>query len=252
VYTDQHPKVQVLLGRIAEVRQRLSLEARKVLTDESLSVSPIREQFVREMINGEIEAAVARARYRGVAPILTGMQARLRTVPTEELTLGRLDRDVRITEQMYVRLSTLHQEALLRENRVASSAQAAVVLVDPARIPDRPLSGQLPKKAAFAGALGLLLGAAIALVLENLDTRIRSSRQAEGAYGVPVLAAIPTMNARSYRVLTATATGTATVLLSVALVVLVAAAIVGVFIARAGAMPESLTQLGQVLMNTVR
>ncbi len=252
VYTDQHPKVQALLGRISDARGRLSTEARRVLTDESLGVSPIREKFVGAMIDGEIEAAAARARYQGVAPVLAKMQGRLRTVPAEELTLARLERDVRVAEGLYVRLSSLHQEAVIRENKVGSSAQAAVVLVDLARIPQQPVPAQLPKKAGFAGLLGLFLGAAIALVLENMDDRIRSSRQAEGAYGVPVLAAIPSMNARTYRVLTAATPGVATVLLSVFLVALLAAAVVGLYITRAGAMPESFTQFGRAVVETLQ
>ena len=44
---------------------------------------------------------------------------------------------------------------------------------------------------ALFGALGFLLGAALALVLDRLDTRIRTKEDAEVASGLPVLAEIP-------------------------------------------------------------
>jgi capsular exopolysaccharide synthesis family protein len=48
----------------------------------------------------------------------------------------------------------------------------------------------------IAAAIGLLLGMALALLLERVDTRIRSKRAAEEAYGLPVLAVIPTIGRR--------------------------------------------------------
>ncbi len=252
VYTDQHPKVQAFLGRIAEARQQLNTEAAKVIRDESLGISPIREQLARETINGEVDAIVARARAKGLTQFLNGMQARLKTVPSNELGLARLQRDVRIAEQTFVRLSSLHQDALIRETRAGSSGEAAVVLVDPAQVPKVPVSKQLPLKAALAGLLGSIVGAAIAFVADNLDDRIRSSPQAEGVYGVPVLAAIPTMSSQSHRNLTA-APGAVSLLLPIILVVLMLAGGVGVglYLTQTKATPESVGRSGQTLMQTL-
>ena len=44
---------------------------------------------------------------------------------------------------------------------------------------------------ALFGGLGFLLGAAMALVLDRIDTRIRSKDDAEAVSGLPVLAQIP-------------------------------------------------------------
>jgi capsular exopolysaccharide synthesis family protein len=51
---------------------------------------------------------------------------------------------------------------------------------------------------ALTGLIGLVIGCAIALALEGIDTRIRDRDQAERAFGLPVIAEIPAMP-RSYR-----------------------------------------------------
>jgi capsular exopolysaccharide synthesis family protein len=57
----------------------------------------------------------------------------------------------------------------------------------------------------LAGLLGLLAGLGLALVLERFDTRVRSSRQAEEAFGLPVLAEVPAIaRGRRKHVVTAT------------------------------------------------
>ena len=48
----------------------------------------------------------------------------------------------------------------------------------------------------LASLFGLLAGIALALVLERFDTRIRSARLAEEAFGVPVLAEVPAISRR--------------------------------------------------------
>ncbi len=47
---------------------------------------------------------------------------------------------------------------------------------------------------AIAGVIGLLAGLALVLVLERVDTRIRSGEQAQDRYGMPVLAEIPVLS----------------------------------------------------------
>ena len=48
----------------------------------------------------------------------------------------------------------------------------------------------------LACLFGLLAGLALALVLERFDTRLRSSRRAEEAFGLPVLAEVPAISRR--------------------------------------------------------
>lgn len=202
VYTDEHPKVQATMGRIADTQRRLRMEAERALRDQSLGVSPVREQFLREMLAADVDAVVARARAAATARLLRETEAGLVGVPQNEMTLGRLQRDIRVAETTYVRLASLHQEAVIRESRAQSSAQAAIAVVDAAEVPTEPVSAQLPVKVGFGGLVGLLLGAALAVLAESLDNKIRTPHEAEGAFGVPVLAAVPTMNTTTYRYLT--------------------------------------------------
>lgn len=198
-YTDQHPKVQTLIGRIAAVKKEMNDEAARVVGGQSLGMSPVREQLARDFVLGQVEAEAARSKSSGITQILAKMQANLNTLPANEVALARLQRNVRVHEDTYMRLSALYEEALIKERRAGSSGQAAVIVVDPAAVPSRPESTKLPSMVMFAALIGVVLGAAVSLLVESLDDRVRSAPEAEGVYGVPVLAAIPTMDPRSHR-----------------------------------------------------
>jgi succinoglycan biosynthesis transport protein ExoP len=230
VYTDEHPRVQAVVARIAEAQRRLRLEAERAVRDQSLGMSPLREQFLREMLGADIDAVVARARATATARLLRETQAALTGVPQNEMTLGRLQRDVRVAETTYVRLAALHQEAVIRESRAQSSAQAVIAVVDGADVPTEPESAQLPVKVGLAGFVGLLLGATLAVFAESLDNKIRTPHEAEGAFGVPVLTAVPVMNNSTYRSLTV-APSLSSFILPI-LVVLALVAVGAAFVAR--------------------
>jgi len=249
VYTDQHPKVKAVLGRIADTRSRMTKVAERAVSGESLGVNPIRENLIGTMIDSEVNAAAAQARAAGTTAIAKRMEERVNSFPKDEATFARLDRDVRLGEQLFMRLSSLHQEAMIRENRAATSGQAAIMVIDPATAPVRPTPKQVPVRAGMAGMLGLVLGSALALLIESLDTRVRTSREAEATYGLPVLGAIPTMDARTLRQLT-TAPAMSVLTLSLLIAFLIAGAIVAVYALQAGASPDEALRLGQQIVQT--
>lgn len=198
-YTDQHPKVQTLVSRIAAVKKEMNDEAGRIISGQSLGMSPVREQLARDFVLGQVDTEVARSRAAGITQILAKLQAGLNTLPANEVAMARLQRNVRVHEDTYMRLSALYEDALIRERKAGSSGQAAVIVVDPAAVPSTPESSKLPFMATFAALIGVVVGAAIALLAESLDDRVRSAHEAEGAYGVPVLAAIPTMDPRNHK-----------------------------------------------------
>lgn len=67
-------------------------------------------------------------------------------------------------------------------------------LVQPATAPSSPSSPKPLRNTALGLVLGLLLGFALAALLERVDRRIRTSEEMEDLYGLPVLARIPRSN----------------------------------------------------------
>jgi succinoglycan biosynthesis transport protein ExoP len=197
VYTDQHPKVQQALGTITDLRARIRQEASKAVADQSAGVSPIREQLVQQLVGAQVDGTVAQARAAAITPLLGQLQAGLSTLPANELTFARLQRDVKLNQDLFMRLSSLYQDATISEQKAGFTGQAALVMVD--QTAPSPVSLQLPLKAGLAGLLGLIMGCVLALLVDTLDNRVRTPREAEGAFGVPVLASVPTMSPKNHQ-----------------------------------------------------
>jgi Mrp family chromosome partitioning ATPase/capsular polysaccharide biosynthesis protein len=93
------------------------------------------------------------------------------------------------TEQVRMKLGLSTSGGAL-DNASAKVVFFTKVFDPPHLLPDR-VSPRLAKTLAFAGVLGLLLGLIFAFVRESVDDRIRGRREAETAFGAPVIGALP-------------------------------------------------------------
>ncbi len=105
--------------------------------------------------------------------------------------IDSLDGQRQILQQQLTNLST-DSGGNLAGYEVVEPATATRVATDPGIQAPRSRTIRL----AIAGGIGLLLGIALALLLERFDTRIRRKPAAEDAYGLPVLAVIPSTGRR--------------------------------------------------------
>lgn len=73
--------------------------------------------------------------------------------------------------------------------------------VEPAVVPDRPISPDPQRNLALGALLGLALGVGLALVRHTLDTKIRGTRDIEALSKRPILGEIPLIKAPEARLL---------------------------------------------------
>lgn len=115
----------------------------------------------------------------------------------------------RLVTEQYNALSPA-QRAGAQGLALADRAQALGVLgklqngnvsfANQAALPTSPSSPKIKRDIALGGLLGLLIGLALASLLERLDVRIRDPKELEAIYEVPVLTAVPERS--DYEVLT--------------------------------------------------
>ena len=134
---------------------------------------------------------------------IQSLDARIPDVPEPEARLltARRDAKIRIYGVLYEQYTGLI---------TAVSEPGTLVIVQDAS-PQPVVQGgfQPPRSRAgrmfFAGVLGLLVGVGIVLLLERIDTKIRTKRAAEQHFGLPVLAEIPRLSWRDGRRVSVTA-----------------------------------------------
>jgi len=161
-------------------------------TDEHPQVRELREQasdILTSMV-GELgeQVSLTKRRMQDLQSSMDEAQRKYHGLPEQALELQRLQRTVRINEELYNLLEKKYQEVLIQE---AEKIQE-VSLVRPAMLSLARVNPVRTAQTAMAGfILGLVLGLIIALVLEAMDTSVGTIEEVEGFLEVPVIGFVP-------------------------------------------------------------
>jgi capsular polysaccharide biosynthesis protein len=120
-------------------------------------------------------------------------QARVEMVPARETELANLTRDYNTLQQIYSDLLSKAEDSKVAANLVRRQIGEQFKLLDPARMPEKPIS---PNRLLIdlMGLLGgLVLGAGLAAYQEMRDASFRTEDDVVSVLGLPVLARIPNM-----------------------------------------------------------
>jgi exopolysaccharide transport family protein len=173
-YGPQHPMVVNARAQLRETQRLIDQEVQRILdnTREAYVVSQSREQALRNSLD-QLQSASTN---------MSKSQVRLRELQREA------DANRTLYESFLARYKqTTAQESLeLPDSRIVARAEV-------------PISPSFPKTMiilALAILVGSGLGALVAFVVDFLDRRVKSPRQAEEITNLPTLAAIPLVGTR--------------------------------------------------------
>lgn len=165
--TWQDPDVQMLSTRVDELDQQLQTIAETYLQGLSNQVAAL----------GQVGRRFGRA---------------LDSLPGKEVTSTRLEREAEALQGMYSLVQTRLKEAEITQ----AMQDPTVRLADPAVAPERPIRPRPAVNLALSLVVGGLLGLGLSLGREVADRSVRSRGDALQAAGLPVLGAIPHVEAR--------------------------------------------------------
>ncbi len=166
---DAHPQVVELKASIAELRNRIDAEVRRV----GNSVG--------------IDATINRSREAEVRAALEAQRARVLKLKSQRDELAVKQRDVEHAQRAYDAVaSRVTQTSLESQSQLTNLA-----VLNPAVEPADPSSPNLPLNVALAVFLGLFLGVLTTLMRELLDRRVRIPHDVVYALDLPVIGTMP-------------------------------------------------------------
>ena len=189
-----------LLGALAQVEnERSTLLIRRKPEDPDVQVltSRIKDldaqlQSIAEMYLQGLTNQVA-----ALEEVARGFGGTLNTLPRKEVQAARLEREVRVQQELYTLIQTRLKEAEITQ----AMEDPTVRVVDPAVVPDRPVRPIPLLNLGLSLFLGLLLGAMTAIGRELTNRSVRSRADALLAAGLPVLGALPRLDRQPHYLL---------------------------------------------------
>ncbi len=167
-YTSAHPEVIEVDKQIYEIRQKMLTALESQLRS--------REKAERDLAK-EIEI----------------IKQKIELLPSKDLEISRLEREVKRTNETYTLLESKYQEALIQD----AEKPEEVTIIRPAFEPSSRIN---PPKIFSSGVLGAIIGVILSLVLafivETFDTSLGAIEDVEETLGLQVLGFIPYLESK--------------------------------------------------------
>jgi polysaccharide chain length determinant protein (PEP-CTERM system associated) len=201
-----HPDLARAKRAIKELEKKAEAEAlSQAVSPRSGDVVPSglsRQEYQRQVRIRDLQAeretmtrriAAKEAEEKRLRQALAGYQEKIAGIPTRETELVELTRDYETFQRIYTNLLGKSEAAKTAADLERRQIGEQFKVLDPARLPERPISPDrlLINSAGAAG--GLALGLALVLIFEYFDRSLRSETDVLDALALPVLAAVPRM-----------------------------------------------------------
>jgi polysaccharide chain length determinant protein (PEP-CTERM system associated) len=205
-YRPEHPDVMAKKRLIADLERKVEQEAFTTSASASTDLPAVKPISTAELIRQarareyqvEIEKvdrqlAAKEAEVARLAKAISDYQRRVEAVPGHESELTDLMRDYDVLKAGYASLLTKKEDSKISSNLESQQVAEQFKILDPARLPEKPISPDRVRFALIGAVFGLGLGLGLAAFLEYRDTTLRSEDEILRTLVLPVLAAVPVM-----------------------------------------------------------
>lgn len=180
-YTTNHPDVVAIKRKLA------NLEKNK----DSFRMDPRYRELKNQMSMTDLEIKRLQDESTALSAQINKYMGRIEQTPVREQDMASLMREYQSTKDAYETLLKKSQEAQQAENLEKRQKGEQFRVVDPARLPEKPFSPDIPKTLLIGLLAGLGCGLAAAFLREQLDRSFHDASDVEIALGLKVLANIP-------------------------------------------------------------
>jgi polysaccharide chain length determinant protein (PEP-CTERM system associated) len=208
-FTAEHPTIINLKRQIGELEKKVEQEQLAQPLSPSAPAAPVtvvdraRANRLRELKSQlqqlDVQIANKNAEEGRLRTTVSTYQSRVDAAPMRDSELIALTRDYNSVNEQYQLLLKNNEAAKMAANLERRQGGEQFRLLDPARMPGRPVSPNRPQLIFLGAALGLAIGFGIVALCEYRDRTLRSDDDVMMTLALPVLAVIPRMVSREER-----------------------------------------------------
>ena len=188
-YSPDHPELITQKESIEAAKLKLGEEIQRIIKVKSGSVDPLifRSSLIEQISTAQIDQNIKSSKVISLRSVVEKYNEKMSQLPDTEVQLARLERNYKINEKTYTMLIEKYEEAKIAEK----SKIGKIRIVEEARIPDVPIKPNKKMNMMIAIVLGLGLGIGAALLINSLDSKIRTFDDVRKFVSLPVLGTIP-------------------------------------------------------------
>ena len=185
-YTDNHPDIASMKRKISELESKNNTY--------SIKKTPRYRELSGQIAAADLEIQRLKEEEVKARSQMNKYHERIENTPIREQAMAAMSREYLNTKATYESLLKKSQEAQQAENLEHRQKGEQFKVVDPARIPERPVQPNIPRVLIIGLLTGIGIAFAGVLIRESLDHSFHDAEDVEITLGIKVLANIPNSN----------------------------------------------------------
>lgn len=188
-YKDGHPALQALKSQRDAISGKLNDHVQETVDTIQFFDNPTYIKLSADLVDMETHILNIETKKEGFEKLVDLTNERLKNMPEKQRKLSELMRQAGVRTTRYTDLLGRLQEIQIRK----AGKRGVAVLADSAALPGNPMP--VPKRAIviFTVLLGLVMGCVLAVVIEALDTSVKSPEELEELTGMHSMGMVPYM-----------------------------------------------------------
>lgn len=156
-FTDEHPDVIKAKEELNSLERSLSDEIAKAVNSQSVTLSPVQSNLLKDKISTEVQISVNNASLEALKAKQAEAQESIATLSADSVEYMRLSREATITGQVYTSLVQNYEQTRIQEAKDSMDIQ----IIDAANLPKEDMPAKPNKKLIVV--IGFVLGIMISL-----------------------------------------------------------------------------------------
>lgn len=156
-FTDEHPDVIKAKEELNSLEKSLSDEIAKAVNSQSVTLSPVQSNLLKDKISTEVQISVNNASLEALKAKQAEAQENIATLSADSVEYMRLERNAKITGQGYTSLVQNYEQTRIQEAKDSMDIQ----IIDAADLPKEDMPAKPNKKIIVV--IGFVLGIMISL-----------------------------------------------------------------------------------------
>lgn len=156
-FTDEHPDVIKAKEELNSLEKSLSDEIAKAVNSQSVTLSPVQSNLLKDKISTEVQISVNNASLEALKAKQAEAQENIATLSADSVEYMRLSREATIAGQVYTALVQNYEQTRIQEAKDSMDIQ----IIDAADLPKEDMPAKPNKKLIVA--IGFVLGIMISL-----------------------------------------------------------------------------------------
>lgn len=151
-FTDEHPDVIKAKEELNSLERSLSDEIAKAVNSQSVTLSPVQSSLLKDKISTEVQISVNNASLEALKAKQAQAQESIATLSADSVEYMRLERNAKITGQVYTSLVQNYEQTRIQEAKDSMDIQ----IIDAADLPKEDMPAKPNKKLIVV--IGFVLG----------------------------------------------------------------------------------------------